>query len=116
MDFGGPVNRTRVKEMAVLIGRWDILGDMKVPGILALAFLLGLWGCDFSKCPACDGKGMTRHTLCNYGKQDCGMCVNGTTEGGKSCTFCKGAGTVICQGCKGEGYTQCRYCKGSGRR
>jgi len=89
---------------------------MKATVILVLGLLLGLAACDFSKCPACEGKGATRHTLCNNGKSDCGVCVNGVTEGNRSCTFCKGAGTVICQGCKGEGYTQCRYCKGSGRR
>jgi hypothetical protein len=89
---------------------------LKVLGIPVVVLILGLASCDFSKCPACDGKGSTRHTLCTYGKQDCGMCVNGTTDGGRPCTFCKGAGTVTCQGCKGEGSTECRYCKGTGRR
>ena len=84
--------------------------------ILATGLILSLAACDLSKCLNCEGKGTVRCTLCSYGKQDCGVCVNGSAESGRPCTFCKGAGTVTCQACKGEGSTPCRYCKGTGRR
>ncbi len=84
--------------------------------LLAAVLLLGTVACDLSKCPGCDGKGSVKCTLCAFGKQDCGVCVGGTTDTGRPCTFCKGAGRVLCQACRGEGSTPCRYCKGTGRR
>jgi len=83
---------------------------------LAILVLAVAASCDFSMCPACEGKGTIRCTLCTLGKQDCAMCVNGSTDSGLPCKFCRGEGMVGCQACKGEGATSCRHCKGTGKR
>lgn len=82
---------------------------------VALALLLSP-GCDFSGCPECGGQGRIKCTLCAYGKQDCAVCVDGVTDSGRPCTFCKGAGRILCQGCRGEGSVSCPSCRGTGRR